>query len=304
VREVVRRIDSAVRRRLGWRPYPARDHVSCVLCGSEEGEIISRRVQFEMAYQTMLCASCGLLYLNPRPTASSYAQFYDGPYQQLYGVAAPEAAPTKRGSVVAGFLAEHIDRERHTGIFDIGCGGGGLLRALACDPRLAGMALAGCDPGWSGVEHVFENGREIKVHGRAVEELDTALASFSLFVLYDVLEHLLDPRAFLRSLHRRTDVGSELFISTTCLDNWQNIPPAGWESYYLRLAHPYTFSGRTLEAMLACEGWRVRGRRLAPKGDQWVLATRGVPVPIAAFGLRNHPSEVRAMIGAYRARAA
>jgi hypothetical protein len=300
----MRRVTKEVRRRVGWKPYPDSERIACVLCGSTEADPVGRRVSFAMRYRNVVCTDCGLVYMCPRPTADAFADFYDGLYFSLYG-AAPivDPAPTPRGIEVTAYLAATAEVEHHTGLFDIGCGGGGLLRAAARDSRLAGLKLGGCDPGWSGDLEFEEGGVPIAAYPKPVEELGSSIGDYSLFVLYDVLEHLLNPRTFLRTLHESTAPGAELFVSTNCLDNWKDIPPAGWERYYLRLSHPFTFTEKTLTAMLEAEGWRVRAWRAAPKGDQWVLAVRGAPDPRIAAPIAGHAEEVRAMIRSYKKRA-
>jgi hypothetical protein len=165
------------------------------------------------------------------------------------------------------------------------------------------MLIGGCDPGWPADPEMEESGVRIAVHPLRIDGVYDVVARHSLFVMYDVVEHLLDPLSFLRALHEHVPPGSELFISTSCLDNWREIPPAGWEPYYLRLAHPYTFTEKTLAATLACEGWQVTARRPAPKGDQWIVAARTPANPTVAQELGGHAEEVKAWIEAYRARA-
>jgi hypothetical protein len=95
--------------------------------------------------------------------------------------------------------------------------------------------------------------------------------------MYDVLEHLLDPKALLTTLANLTEKDAKIFISTNALDNWSGIPeaPDGFEGYYLRLAHTYSFTSATLEAILNLSGWEVLHRTLqVPKGDQWVIAQK------------------------------
>jgi hypothetical protein len=302
LRERMRQAHFAFSRRVGWRPYPPSDDVACALCGSREAVVVGRRVQFGMRYRSLLCSGCGLVYLSPRPSAAAFAHFYSGRYQQLYGAGEADPAPTARGEAVASFLAARVEPASHSGVFDIGCAGGGLLRALARHPRFGNLTLGGCDPQWEGDTCLDEGGTQIAIYAAPVEEIEDDLALHSLFVLYDVVEHLLEPRTFLRRLHERTRPGAQLFISTNCLDNWETIPPAGWETYYLRLAHTFTFSARTLDALLVSEGWAVVAREAAPKGDQWILATRAAPQPAAAYALTGHAHEVSAMIDEYRRR--
>lgn len=139
----------------------------------------------------------------------------------------------------------------------------------------------------------------VPVRRKAVEELGD-LSPYSAYVMYDVIEHLLHPHAFCSALHDLTSERATLFVSTTCLDSWSAIPPAGWESYYLRVAPTFTFSRSTLDSLLASAGEHVRSWSAAPKGDQWVLAVKANRS--APRRRLSHAGEVKAMIDAYRRR--
>jgi SAM-dependent methyltransferase len=293
-----------VRRRVtGWKPYPDPVVPACAVCGSARRERVGRRVAFEMRYANVLCLDCGLVYLCPRPTEEDFDDFYRTLYPRLYGTSEDDA-PTSRGRDVARFLDEHLDLDEHEGIFDIGCGGGGLLRAFARE--LDGEhRLAGCDPGWRGEDEalVREGDAEIVILRRNVEDVGDRLAEYSLFVLFDVLEHLLDPREFLSRLHDEAPADAVLFIATNALDNSDEIPRSGWESYYLRLAHTYTFTYATLDALLCGTGWSPFARVAASKGDQWVLTRRAEPDPGALRPIPGNADLVRDFIRQYRAHA-
>lgn len=291
------------RRAFGWKPYPDTDTPACALCGSEERAIVGRRVAFNMRYRTAICRRCGLVYLSPRPGERDFADFYRRLYPRLYGKERGDDASSDRGAAVAAFLEAHLDPTAHRGVFDIGCGGGSLLRAMAKAPRLGSLRLGGCDPGWSLGERsvVHEGNADIEIARAGAEDVLDELGSYSIFVMYDVIEHLLAPHTFLDRLHGATSDGSVLFVSTNALDNWASIPPGGWERYYLRLAHTYVFTRRTLSALLHGHGWRVLVVADAPKGDQWVLAERAVADPAALEPAPRHCPEVLAMIDAYRA---
>jgi len=296
------RLGTARRLLLGWKPYPDTVWPACALCGSEDRLLVGRRVAFDMRYRNVVCRACGLVYLCPRPDERAFADFYDRLYPKLYGKTRQDEVGSDRGTAVAEFLRQSLDLSKHAGLFDVGCGGGGLLRAVARTPGLASLRLGGCDPGWPGGERavLHEGAVRIEVFRAEVEELPGVLGSYSLFVLYDVIEHLLAPQQFLTTLHGTTSPGSVIFVSTNALDNWGEIPAGGWERYYLRLAHTYTFTKRTLAALLRGHGWRPIASTDAPKGDQWVLAERTEPDPAALRPALEHYRDVLAMIESYR----
>jgi hypothetical protein len=256
-----------------------------------------------MLYENVVCSDCGLVYLCPRPSAESYEEFYESLYPRLYGRTGAGSEPTRRGTDVFAYLREIANLPTQRGVFDIGCGDGGLL--LAAADALAvndGVAIGGCDPGWTGPDALTHAGRQIEIFSEPVEQLEEILSGYSLFLMYDVIEHLLEPVDFLGELNRLTADDALLFISTSCLDNWRDIPLGGWDNYYLRLAHTFTFSESTLERVVAAGGWRVTHRRPAPRGDQWVLCDRrDSALPLAPPDVA-HVGEVLKWIDAYKQR--
>ena len=277
-----------VTRLRGWTPYPAVETPTCEVCGSDDRVVVANRMHLDMAYQTVLCGDCGLVYISPRPDEEAFVHLYEVLMPDLYDSAPGpewrETEPTPRGREVYAFLQDRTDLASCRGIFDVGCGGGGLLLAFADELEaggLSGCALGGCDlsPKFGGYE-IERAGRTIAVLHAAAESLGPELAAYSVFVLYDVVEHLVHPKAFLARLRDRTPPDARIFVSTSCLDNYELIPPAGWEAYYLRLVHPYTFTRYSLELMLAAAGWQVDAWAQGAKGDQWVLASKQRPLPV------------------------
>jgi SAM-dependent methyltransferase len=275
---------------------------ACQLCGSSEQVVVGRRVSFAMGYTTVMCARCSLVYLAPRPDVAAFADFYRRLYPQLYGKDTVATEPSGRGRSVWEFVSPAIPDGG--AVLDVGCGDAGLLRAFAAESAAAAKpigALVGCDPGWPPGERseLEESGRRIDVRPVDVFELGAEIGLFDLVVLYDVLEHLLEPRRFLERLHAAAGPTTRLFISTNCLDHADEIPSGGWETYYLRLAHTFTFTRATLAGLLAAAGWRVDQFRPAAKGDQWVLAERAEPVAEPPLG---SPDEALSLIARYRER--
>lgn len=222
-----------------------------------------------MRYTNVVCSDCGLVYLTPRPSAEHFAAFYVELYPELYGKSSIASAADERGRAVFDFLDAELGFEAASGVLDIGCGDGALLLAVAdglherCLPT---VALAGCEPGWppAAPDELPHPRGAVPVYRSPVEQLG-GLSAYSVYLMYDVIEHLLHPHAFCSALHDLASEGATLFVSTSCLDNWSAVPPVGWDSYYLRLAHTFTFSRSTLELLLASAGWQVTAWRAAPR---------------------------------------
>ncbi len=308
------RVGRGVRRTFGWRPYPAEDRPSCELCGARDRVTVAHRVSRDMRYPTVVCRACGLVYMFPRPSAASFQRYYESVFVDLFAGstanvdARAEIMASERGRPVLDFLGESRPPEAMRAVLDIGCGDGGLLLGFAdaLDERgLAGkVRLSGCDPARPPGEAVdrVRAGSSISIWRRGIEEFAADVAEFDVLVLFDVLEHLLEPGRVLRELHDRADDAALLFIATSCLDHFDEIPAAGFEDYYLRIGHPYIFTRSSLRRLLAAAGWRVEREAPAAKGDQWVVARRQTPDPSAAEPVAGACDEALEFIRLYRAR--
>ena len=56
----------------------------CVLCGSRERTPVGTRDRYWMPLRNVLCAGCGLVFLDPMPTADEIERYYRDEYRQHY----------------------------------------------------------------------------------------------------------------------------------------------------------------------------------------------------------------------------
>ncbi|WJW75952.1 class I SAM-dependent methyltransferase [Thiohalobacter sp. IOR34] len=54
------------------------EEVPCNLCGADDPITVAHTDKYNLPVRTVICKQCGLIYLNPRPTLSSYSNFYEG----------------------------------------------------------------------------------------------------------------------------------------------------------------------------------------------------------------------------------
>jgi ubiquinone/menaquinone biosynthesis C-methylase UbiE len=71
---------------IGWKDISSKlrstlleelESVHCNLCGRDESHPVATRDKYKLPLTTVICKGCGLLYLNPRPTAATYRKFYE-----------------------------------------------------------------------------------------------------------------------------------------------------------------------------------------------------------------------------------
>ncbi len=161
-------------------------------------------------------------------------------------------------------------------VLDVGCGSGGVGRTL----RAAGAGRL------EGVEvnaQAAEQAREVfdAVHVGTVEDVlatGDLEGPFDTFVLYDVLEHLVDPWEVLRSLHQVAAPGARVHVSVPNARHFSLLVDLvlrgtfGYTEWGHRDAtHLRWFTRRDIEAALTSTGWRVQEASPAVMGRNQVV---------------------------------
>ena len=131
----------------------------------------------------------------------------------------------QQGPARLGFVREalvrHFDRPskelkplRGLSILDVGCGGGLVSEPLA---RL-GANVTGIDPTVDSIavaqRHAAAQGLSIAYRSASVEELQAAGDTYDAAICMEVIEHVPDPAAFVRSLGTLVRPGGSLIVST------------------------------------------------------------------------------------------
>lgn len=240
------------------------------------------------------CRRCGLVYTNPRLDRRDIVDTYEAVEDPLY-------LEEREGRVLT---FEHHLRplERIAGppggrpLLDVGCYTGVFVEIAARH----GWDAWGIEPSRWAVERAVARGLHV-VQGT----LDTAelpAAHFSVVTLWDVIEHLTDPRKAVEQVYRLLKPGGLVVVHTIDIESsFARLMGARWP--WLMEMHIYYFSRRTLRAMLERCGFRVlsdkpqgrylrlgylmnRVRALMPlvgRPAEWLvtkLGLRGLAVPV------------------------
>ena len=240
--------------------------VPCVLCGRDGGDVV--RVAGDRlepaqdlpgqpaAFTLVRCPGCGLVYLDPRPTAAEIGRFYPDDYHTARGargaVQRLEDAWRRRqfGEVVR-WLAEC--RPGRGRLLDVGCGSGELLEAL----RDNGWRVSGVEPSGRSAE-IARTQRGLDVQTAAFDDATLEEASYDVVVFAAVLEHLHDPLAALARARRLLAPGgvvAVLFLPRFDAPQARLFGPR-WVGLDLP-RHLYQFETRTFAAVTRAAGLRV-----------------------------------------------
>jgi SAM-dependent methyltransferase len=227
-------------------------YVSCNLCGRDDAEVLFTQDQHAFGLRTVLCRHCGLIYLNPRPRASDYDDFYRHWYHRLYparaaiyggtlGSRIASAAARHRAEAYAPFLGGQVC------LLEVGPGEGSFLTAVQTirpQARVRGVDLAPAE-----VDACQRKGLDV-ICG-SVQGLPAEYAGNTHVALFHVLEHTLEPLAVLRQSAHCLQPGGYLLVEVpNILGSWRGLG-------MIHVAHPYQFAPATLGAMLDQAGFDV-----------------------------------------------
>jgi 2-polyprenyl-3-methyl-5-hydroxy-6-metoxy-1,4-benzoquinol methylase len=167
-------------------------------------------------------------------------------------------------------------------VLDVGCGAGGVGRSLraAGAERIVGIEIH--TPSGERARAVLD-----EVHVGSVEHVlgeGRVTGPFDTFVLYDVLEHLVDPAAVLEALVPLAAPGARAHVSVPNARHWtlmRDLVLRGTFGYtdwgHRDRTHLRWFTRRDIEALLASTGWPVVASSPALMGREATLdrLTRG-----------------------------
>lgn len=234
----------------GTYPFESKE---CI-CGYNLSFPISRVDRYYLPVQTVICSKCGLVRLNPRMTLEAYKGFYDKEFYPLHsGKESPDTESQRaryaEGKKIFNYLNENINLKDGFRIFEVGCGGGGILQYF----HKRGFTVAGADLSSNciaagqkdGVPNLFVGGSEKLFQ----------LPKADIVILNHVIEHFLDIRGELNKIKKILKKEGYLFIATPGIRELH----IGYCDIikYLQNAHVYYFSLPILKYTLSLRGFKI-----------------------------------------------
>ncbi len=194
------------------------------------------------------CARCGLVYASPRDGDEAIRQSYEQVVDELY-------VEERRGRVLTferNFrpLQAEMAGVPQPRLLDVGCYVGIFLEIASRH----GWEAWGVEPSlWAAGEAAR---RGLRVAAGTLATVELPAASFDVVTLWDVIEHLTDPKAELRRINRLLKPGGLVCIHT--IDVGSPLPRLlGPRWPWLMEMHLYYFTRQTMARMLQMTGFQT-----------------------------------------------
>jgi 2-polyprenyl-3-methyl-5-hydroxy-6-metoxy-1,4-benzoquinol methylase len=245
----------------GTAPEIATEAVdACVVCGASEAAVYAQGYDYELRTCSNLwtfvqCASCGHVWLNPRPAVSTLSTIYP-PHYYAYDYETRVNAIARRGKAMLdamklGAIIKRLDRPPRSFI-DIGCGTGRYLYAMA-ERGLPRTSIHGLELDERVVQRLASDGFAVE-HARA-EDAQIREGSIDLATMFHVIEHVDAPDRVAKKIARWLAPGGVLAVETPNLDSLDRrlFARTYWGGYHIP-RHWHLFTPDTLARLLRSAG--------------------------------------------------
>ena len=230
----------------------------CPLCHAASSREIAVIRRWTKPIRMTRCASCSLLFMNPRPPAEQLAALYDegffsgdGEYvyvdERLVEPQVRARAAGRLARVERTLAARGVGSRR---LVELGCAYGTFLD----EARLRGWTVTGCDVSRDAAAWAREQrGLDVRTCDLADAGLGPASADF--VTGSEVVEHLADPVRTMRAAFDVLAPGGVVLFSTANEASLARMLRGERWGYYLP-GHVVIWSARTLTRLLAGAGFR------------------------------------------------
>lgn len=262
-------------------------HVICNFCGRDETRPVNTGPDLLLGiageFKLVQCINCSLIYQNPQLEPDELAPHYPDDYLPFQEMERPDEQSRVEEMSQNYNMQRQINKVLHYHstpgkLLDIGCATGTFLGYM----QPYGFECYGIEPG----ENAAEFGRQtygVDILTGTLEDSNFPDDMFDMVTLWDVLEHVADPRETLLEVARILKPNGTLIVSLpnpTAFDAtlfgayW-----VGWE----RPRHLTLYSPKLLQALLAETGFSLTAKESF--AGRWALTLMSIEFWLKSKGM-------------------
>lgn len=263
------------------------EHTPCLVCGADQPQLLYDQLQdwlYDVPGEFALhqCPVCSHIYQASRPTQADILQFYPqqyAPYRPLIGEERNPIIRAWRRWQASSRCNQILKLRQHPGrILDVGSARGEFLGEM----QHYGWEIAGTDLNPAGITYAKKHLKGEFFAGQ-IEDVTWDDHQFDAITMWDVLEHLPNPKTALRRMQRLLKADGYLLIS---VPNIEGVQAKLFRKHWMGLdppRHLSVFTRRSLYQLLADTGFEVETAytfyghytAFALSVSQWITATFG-----------------------------
>ena len=212
---------------------------TCKLCGERQDE----KLFAKQGWDFLRCKSCGLVTIDPIPTASEVESNHDESYADGEYAAFASAQDVRQG-IAASRLSAVRPLAPEGPWLDVGASTGAFVGEVAA----AGLDAEGLEI--SRVAVAQAQARGLRVHRSAVEDYRPE-REYAVVTAFDLVEHLVDPVPFVRQMSEWLQPGGLMAITVPNIASFAaRILGPRW-FFYAPPDHIHYFTPTTIRRLLA-----------------------------------------------------
>lgn len=233
--------------------------INCITCGSKEK---LKRLNID---NLIRCQKCQLVFRDTRPSLKQIRHYYEEEYSSIFH---EDKIGTHRTKIFERFLNRVSHKTIKGRLLDVGCSYGQFLKLA----HNHGWDVYGIEPSKNASEYIKNNLGLKNIHRNNLKDINFSPDYFDVITLWNVLDHLPDPREQLNEMFRIIKPEGLLFL---------RIPNFTFQKTAFRTAsffdslfslqdrlsrkvsvfHLYCFSPASIKNLLHVAGFSVRSIR-------------------------------------------
>lgn len=233
--------------------------VSCDLCGSSSVRHIFGR---DDGLNAVECSECGLCFISPRPKPDLIYRLYDKNYFKKHAPSSDIGfSDYLSDSNTYGMLKTSLERlnifKNITGIqpkkcLEIGCATGEFCHVL----RQTGASIVGIDLSEFAIAQAKKRYPDSDFHNGDIEILGNN-EQFDAIFAFELIEHVLSPKLFLKNVKKHLKQDGFLIISTPNYECGKKTGVEQWSGFATSFEHLYFFTPTILSHYAQKQGLSV-----------------------------------------------
>lgn len=279
------------------------ERVACDFCGENSATLEHTLHDLLLGtageFQLVRCNRCGLLYLNPRPTREELQRHYPDNYHPFDHAVGSNPSLFVRWARRYGILrrCRAVIRKRHEGrLLDVGCATGVFLDEMR---RQGNWEVYGVEPAALAASYAREH-FGLQVFQGTLLDAGYPDDFFDVVTMWDVLEHVPNPRGYLDEIRRILKPGGWLIIKVPDPCSWEARLFGPYWIGYDAPRHLFGFPRHVLSRELASLGFCLKEMQCLGSGFFTFVASLGFW--LRAQGWIRLGNQVRYLAGSTMAR--